>query len=83
MPAEDGDYPINLIRFPDVMEWISAARDVIISGTFEYALAKKEFESQFQATLWFSRNQPQKNWFSRNRSTDVAVPVNWRNTSAT
>jgi hypothetical protein len=68
MPTEDGDYSIDLAPYPQMKEWISAARDVVVSGTFEYALVGKELQSQFEATLWFGRNQ----------SPDIPVPANWR-----
>ena len=91
MPTENGNYSIGLARYPQMKEWIGAARDVVVNGTFEYALAENKFQSQFQATLWFSRNQSPDvpvptNWgnrFSRNRSPDVPVSTNWRNVSAT
>jgi hypothetical protein len=73
MPGEDGNYTINMARYPQMKEWIDAARDVVVNGTFQYALAEKRLESQFQATLLFSRNQ----------SPEGAVPTGWRNESAT
>ena len=91
MPMENGDYSIDLARYPQMNEWIGAARDVVVNGTFEYAAAENKFQSQFQVTLWFSRNQSSDvsvptNWrnrFSRNRPSNVPVPTNWRNVSAT
>ena len=58
MPTEKGNYSIDLARHPQMKEWIGAARDVVVNGTFEYALAETKFQSQFQAILWFSRNRP-------------------------
>jgi hypothetical protein len=73
MPTEDGNYSIDLTPYPQMKEWIGAARDVVVKGTFDYTLAGKRLQSQFQATLWFSQNQ----------SPEVPVPTSWRNRSAT
>ena len=73
MPTEDGNYSIDLTPYPQMTEWIGAARDVGVNGTFEYVLAENKLQSQFQATLLFSQN----------KSPDGAVPTKWRNTSAT
>jgi hypothetical protein len=91
MPTENGNYSIDLVGYPQMKDWIGAARDVVVNGTFEYALAERKFQSQFQATLWYSRNRPPevpvaatwRNRFSRNRRPDAPVPTNWRNMSAT
>lgn len=72
MPAEDGNYSIDLAPYSQMKEWISAARDVVVNGTFEYALAGKKLQSQFQAIILFSQTQ----------SPEAPVPTSWRNRSA-
>jgi hypothetical protein len=89
MPAENGDYSIDLARHSQMKDWIRAGRDVVVNGTFDYALAERKFQSQFQATLWFSRNASPDasaltsrwNRFSRKRQPNVPVPANWKNIS--
>ncbi|MBF6150351.1 hypothetical protein [Nocardia nova] len=74
VPEEDGNYRISLNQFSQLEGWISAGRDLIVKGTFEYALDQRVFESQFEAMLWFSKPRP---------PTEVPlVETNWRNTSA-
>jgi hypothetical protein len=73
MPMEEGNYPINFERFPQMQGWVDAKRDVVVQGIFEYALAERRFESRFEATLWFSRD----------RAAGLPPATNWRNTSAT
>jgi hypothetical protein len=68
MPMEEGNYSISMARYPLLKEWIDADRDVVVNGTFEYALAGKKLQSQFQATLFFSRSQ----------SPSSPVPAIWR-----
>ena len=76
VPGEDGNYGDSLpsATHPEVERWIAAKRDLVASGTFTYALGKRQFESKFVAELWF-RSKPQP----ENR----LVKINWRNTSAT
>jgi hypothetical protein len=91
MPTEDGDYTVDLARYAQMREWIGAGQDVVVNGTFDYVLTGRKFQSQFQATLWFGRNQSpdvsaSTNWrsrLSRKRPLDVPVPTNWKNMSAT
>jgi hypothetical protein len=72
MPSEDGRYTIGLDRYPQIESWLTAQRDLTITGVFEYSLAGKKFESRFEGTVWFSRP-----W------TGDTAPMNWRNVSAT
>ncbi|MFI7543834.1 hypothetical protein [Actinoplanes sp. NPDC049599] len=66
MPGEEGNYPIDFSSSPELSEWIGAARDVLVKGSFEYALGDRDFKSEFEATIWFSRAP--------------TVDTNWRNT---
>ena len=87
MPTENGDYVIDLSRYQQMNEWIRAGQDVVVNGTFEYALVERKFQSQFLATLWFSRSQSPdatafaKRWKPFGRHSDLSVPVNWKNMS--
>lgn len=99
MPMEEGRYFIELIPHPQITAWIIAERDVVVNGTFEYAVSDRKLQSQFQGTLWFSRGRlpaaavTENNnirahrkmilWRRRAQSFDSLVPSNWRNTSAT
>lgn len=73
MPTEDGDYHIGFARYPRLNEWMAVGRDVVVNGTFEYALAGKQFQSEFTGILWFSRSQ----------ANGDPIPTNWKNSSAT
>jgi hypothetical protein len=68
MPMEEGNYIVDMTPHPRLKEWIGAGRDVIVKGTFEYALAGKKLQSQFQGILLFSQN-----W-----SHDVPTTTKWR-----
>jgi hypothetical protein len=97
MPTEEGNYSIDTESHPPLKEWIVADHDVFIKGTFEYSLAEREFQSEFQATIWSSRKESidspiLKGWgkpqlqtrlrLASNRPTDVPVSTNWKNISA-
>jgi hypothetical protein len=58
MPTEEGNYTIDTESQPRLKEWITADHEIVIKGTFEYALAGRRFQSQFQATVWSSRHEP-------------------------
>ncbi|MCU1642563.1 MAG: hypothetical protein JWN03_2838 [Nocardia sp.] len=75
IPEEDGNYRISLAQFSQLEGWIADKRDLVIKGTFEYALDERAFESQFEAKLWFSKPTPP--------TPGPLVEMNWRNTSAT
>jgi hypothetical protein len=88
MPSEDGEYTLNLARFPQVDLWIATDRDLVAEGTFTYALGTRKFESKFLAELWFSRLKPknENRWlafFMKPTTSPKLVQTNWRNISAT
>lgn len=74
VPAEEGNYNIQLGEYAQLEKWIADKRDLKIEGTFTYALAERKFESKFAAELWFSRSEVPEG---------KLVHTNWRNTSAT
>jgi hypothetical protein len=71
MPTEEGNYAVRLSPYPQVATWISDNRDILIRGTFSYALGSKRFESKFVVELWFSRARR-----------GGSVQRSWRNVSA-
>jgi hypothetical protein len=90
MPGEEGNYPIDITSNQQLREWIAASRDVAVKGSFEYALGDRDFQSEFEVTIWFSRGarparrRRRRTLLSLSRQTPHApiVDTNWRNTSS-
>lgn len=70
VPGEDGNYQIDLERYPQFAIWREANRDVVVKGCMTYNLGQVSFRSDFEATLRFSEN------LDKNRQ----VKTRWRNT---
>lgn len=88
MPGEEGKYPIDITSNDRLRKWIAASRDVVVKGSFEYALGDRDFQTEFEATIWFSRSaRPTRrrgtlSALSRQTPHATMVDTNWRNTAS-
>lgn len=71
LPGEKGDYRIDLLQYPQFSLWREGRRDVRVEGTFTYTVDQLNFETRFEATIWFSEGV---------KENDHEVRTNWRNT---
>jgi hypothetical protein len=54
VPGEDGNYGIDLSKYPQFAQWREARRDVLVEGRMTYSLDQAGFQTQFEAALRFS-----------------------------
>lgn len=56
VPGEEGNYGIELSRYPQFAQWRESRRDVMAEGSMVYALDQASFRTEFEAVLLFSED---------------------------
>ena len=69
VPGEDGNYGIDLSKYPQFAQWREARCDVVIEGTMTYSLDQTNFRTGFEAALRFSEEP----------NAEGRVKTRWRN----
>lgn len=69
LPAEEGNYKINLSNYPQFLTWKKERRDLRVEGKFLYKLSKREFNSMFECVLRYGVLNNENKHFK----------LNWRN----
>ncbi len=69
VPGEEGNYHIDLSRYPRFTTWREAHRDIVIDGRMVYMLDQTTYKTEFEATLRFGEELEH----------DGCVKTRWRN----
>lgn len=72
LPGEDGNYAIDLARYPEFAGWRSRHLDVNVDGSMQYALDEPAYQTHFRGVLRFSEAPDE----------DGGVRIRWRNLAA-
>jgi hypothetical protein len=56
VPGEDGNYGIDVSKYPQFSRWREARYDVLIQGSMTYSLEQASFRTKFEAALRFSED---------------------------
>lgn len=69
VPGEDGNYGIDLSKYPQFAQWRETRQDVVVEGSMTYSLDQASFHTEFEAALRFSEDP----------DAEGRVKTRWRN----